>query len=694
MRYFLHILRYTILVCASGFLVFGQDQTPLHYHALVIGINEYEHWGDLRRAQKDAEGVAEVLAGKYDFASVSTLFDEEANAVNIEDTLRRISSELNESDALLIYFSGHGYYDELLDEGFWIPSDGRMSIENQPAVRDWVPNDRIKQYLAKSAARHVLIVSDACFSGSLFKGGFPEVNPTTLSWYRHVIDQPSRWAITSGDMELVPDAGIFGIKLLQLLKFPPREVFSVTDLFSWLRQEVSAFEGTIPLAGPLNEPSHAMGGEFVFVNKGIEAGFWNTIGETNLSIRDTDRGQLQCYANLSSQVYVDDKWVGYVEAGESILIDSLIPGIRSLIVKSDAGVFQKQVSVAPGTLSQVNAIFYTEQESSDFLAPVGSGEAGLLHLRMDKEEDLKQTGFFENNGALVARDAIRGNALRFQQRGYVVYRSAHLDTFGRGDFSVGFWFKWMGRVGEDQVIFSKVDPYRSVGVSIEDGFLVSGIHAPVPEIEGLDRLSSPERIEPGAWYHVVVQREGLNTSLWLNGKLVSSVTHPEQWDFSNSGPLVVGYNAIHYDQHFTGLIDEFELRQFALSDAQVEAAYQLKFEKYRVTRKSYSEREDLDLIVKKLYGGSARLADWEEILSRFGGELDAFWDHLGVGEGERVWLTYLNRRFFNSARHFYALKSAAPEELDEEIHQQAKMEDGSLVLSSWISMELPMLVEL
>ena len=694
MRYFLHLLTYTILICVSGFSVSGHDQMPLRYHALVIGINEYDHWGNLRRAQKDAQAVAEVLDSKYDFSSVTTLFDQDANAVNIEDMLRRVSTELTEGDALLIYFSGHGYYDELLDEGFWIPSDGRMSIEDQPAVRDWIANDRIRQYLSKSAAKHVLIVSDACFSGSLFKGALTEINPTTLSWYRHVMDQPSRWAITSGDMELVPDAGIFGIKLLQLLKFPPREVFSVTDLVSWLRQEVTAFEGTIPQAGPLNEPTHAMGGEFVFVNKGIEAGFWNTAADSRQPVQTRNRGQLQCYSNLASQVYVDDKWVGYVKAGESIVVDSLIPGARSLVVKSDAGVFQKLVNVAPGTLSQVNAIFYTEQESKDFTDASVADETGLLHLRMDKEMDLKRTGFLENNGALVARDAIRGNALRFQQRGHIVYRGAHLDAFGRGDFSVSFWFKWMGNVGENQVIFSKVDSDKSVGVMIEDGFLVSAIEVPVSEIKGLERLSSPERIEPGAWYHVVLQRQDLETSLWLNGKAVARVMHPEPFDVSNTGPLVIGCDAIHSDQYFTGLIDEFEIRHAALSAAQVAAAYQLKFDKYRVTRKSYSEREDLDLIVKKLYGGSARLADWEEILSRFDGELEHFWEHLGLGEGDRVWLTYLNRRFFNSARHFYALKSATPQELDEEIHQQERMSDGSLILSSWISMELPMLVEL
>ena len=697
MRGFQHLLSISLILLASGATMTAQIRTPLRYHALVIGINDYDYWGDLRRARKDAESVAEVLSAKYDFASVKTLFDTEANGANIEDTLRRISSELSETDALLIYFSGHGYYDELLDQGFWIPSDGRIRIERQPAVRDWIENDRIKQYLSKCAAKHVLIVSDACFSGSLFKGGYTDVNPTTMSWYQHVADQPSRWAITSGDMELVPDAGIFGMKLLQLLKFPPREVFSVSDLASWLRQEVASFDGTLPLAGPLDEPNHMMGGEFVFVDKGIESGFWSS--ETSVpddrSSETSDRGQLLCYSNLPSQVYVDGNWVGFVEGGESLLIDSVLPGERNLLVKSDAGVFQKTLEVAPLSTSHVNAVFYLEktvlsQSQPEFLNELSDA----LYLNMDAEQDMKRIGFLENNGALVARDAIRGNALRFQQRGNVVYRGSHLDDFGRGDFSVSLWFKWMGIQDEGEVLISKEDPSNNFGITVRDGFLVAGIISKDPEVGDFELLSTPYAITPETWHHVVFQRSGTSMELWYDGRLAETVEHDKIWNLSNNGPLVLGYSSILFNQYFTGLMDEVELRRSALSHSQVESAYHLKFEKYRITRKTYSEREDLDLIAKKLYGGNARLADWQEILSRFDGELDAFWDYLGLEEGECVWLTYLNRRFFNSARHFYMLKSSDVSQIDEEVHQSAELQDGNLVLSSWIQMELPMLIEL
>ena len=324
-------------------------------------------------------------------------------------TLRRTASKLDEHDALLIFFSGHGYYDELLEQGFWIPSDGRLELDGQPAIRDWIENDRIKQYLGKCAAKHVLVVSDACFSGSLFKGGFTGINPTTMSWYQHVAGQPSRWAITSGDMEMVPDAGVFGMKLLQLLKFPPREVFSVSDLAGWLKKEVSAFDGTLPLAGPLHDPNHALGGEFVFVEKGIESAFWTeTSATTEENPLQQNKGQVMCYSNMDSQVYLDGQWVGFVKAGASIMIDAVHPGECELVVKSESGLFQRKLEVTPGRIAHSNAIFSSKNRDAEQDSAQPSTQCLLLHLDMDEEQDSRFLGMLENHGAMVTRDAIRG----------------------------------------------------------------------------------------------------------------------------------------------------------------------------------------------------------------------------------------------------------------------------------------------
>ncbi len=693
MRSILPIL-FSIIPCFSLFCpsVSGDSGKPINYHGIILGINSYENWGDLRRARKDAEALAEILRSKYSFDSLTCLYDEQANAAGIEKAFREIIPSLTNQDALLIYFSGHGYYDSLLDQGFWIPSDARVDQQGQPAVRDWVENDRIKQFLEKCEARHVLVVSDACFSGALFKGNFTELKPTTKSWYANAVIQPSRWAITSGDMEVVPDASVFGMKLLQLLKFPPREVFSVSDLAGWLKKEVSAFDGTLPVSGPLHDPNHKMGGEFVFVENGVESEFWRESPNALTANTSQNNGRIQCYSNMDSQVYVNGSWVGFVQSGSSIVLDAIENGINELAVKSEFGLFQKTIEVQPGKTSSVNAVFY-DVAGSDSNKSSLMGAQGEVRLNMDQENDPRMMGLLDNNGVFVTRDGIRGNALRFQQRGNLTYRSTQLNDFGSGDFSIGLWFKSHMRENGSCVILSKKHLTIGYGINIKQGRLVGGVGVDDPEIENRKELYSRDQLTPDAWYHVVFQRSGNELSLWLNGELQKTMRHPEQWDFSNSGPLVFGVNEVHYDQYFTGVIDEVQLLKRAKSPQEIQSDYHLKFEKFRVTRKSYSERDDLDLIAKKLYGGGARVADWQEIVSRFSDDMPELWDYLGLDPEERIWVTYLNRRFFNSARHFYAFRTTRMGDIDDEIHQEAKINGNDFVLSSWINMELPMLIE-
>ncbi|MBN2685257.1 MAG: caspase family protein [Pontiellaceae bacterium] len=240
---------------------------PLNYHALVIGISEYSGtgWPDLNTADADARAVADVLRSRYGF-SVTAMIDEQATRGNILRKLDQLM-QLTDQDALLIYFAGHGYYDQPMDEGYWIPYGARRENGGQQAKEDWLWNSSISQILDALPARHVLLIADTCYGGALFRGD-EERHEESVRWYRRAMSIPSRYLITSGDLEPVLDSGIrhtvFAQEILNYLQYTDKAVFSASDLAISIRSKVSELTGQLVRMGPLASPAHA-GGEFVFV---------------------------------------------------------------------------------------------------------------------------------------------------------------------------------------------------------------------------------------------------------------------------------------------------------------------------------------------------------------------------------------------------------------------------------------------
>jgi hypothetical protein len=247
------------------------------YQAIVIGINDYKDqggagWNKLVNARPDAEAVANMLETKYGF-SVTRLFDDNATHGAIMTSLDGLAS-LTDNDACLIYFAGHGSYDKALDEGYWIPSDARRTVGARQANEDWIWNTTLTKILGASQARHILVVADSCYGGSLFRG--EEIAPATadMTWYRSALAKPSRFLIASGDLEPVLDSGgqhsAFAQQVLNYLEHGDKSVFSASDLGLYLREKAGVVSGQMVRMGPLPVSRHA-GGEFVFVKAGSPA---------------------------------------------------------------------------------------------------------------------------------------------------------------------------------------------------------------------------------------------------------------------------------------------------------------------------------------------------------------------------------------------------------------------------------------
>ena len=265
---------------------------PIRYHALVIGISDYANtgWPTLSTASDDARAIGNLLQTQYGF-DVIELIDQQATRGNILRSLDRLMS-LTKDDALLIYYAGHGYYDRQMDEGYWIPSGAQRERQNLPAKEDWLWNSSINRILNALPARHVLLMADTCYGGALFRG--EEISDKPGNWYARALTVPSRYLITSGNLEPVLDSGIrhsvFAQEILNYLQYTDRPMFSASDIAISIRTKVSELTGQLVRMGPLASPAHA-GGEFVFVRNNTTCPLNNeTPPETNLPKENQNRG--------------------------------------------------------------------------------------------------------------------------------------------------------------------------------------------------------------------------------------------------------------------------------------------------------------------------------------------------------------------------------------------------------------------
>lgn len=181
------------------------DEWVGDYWLFAIGIDRYTVWPKLRNAVRDARAVVELLTQDFGFdpARVVTLYDGQATEENIFREFLRLKDQMKSNDSLLIYYAGHGVLDEF-DTASWVPVDAR---EN--AMTDYIATDRINRILGKLPARHVFLVADACYSGSLFnrRGAASTARLVDDRYFRENVRRYSRQALTSGGTEPVLDDG-------------------------------------------------------------------------------------------------------------------------------------------------------------------------------------------------------------------------------------------------------------------------------------------------------------------------------------------------------------------------------------------------------------------------------------------------------------------------------------------------------
>ena len=176
------------------------------YFAVVIGNNSYRDpaYPALKSAANDANAVAALLKSRYGYQTKLVL---NGGRLEMLTALNEVREQLKPEDNLLIYYAGHGELDAR-GQGYWVPSDGAAGAE-----KTWISNAAVSEILDTMPARHVLVVADSCYSGTMTRASAPTFDAASMApekwagWVKAMAAGRSRTALTSGGVQPVPDTG-------------------------------------------------------------------------------------------------------------------------------------------------------------------------------------------------------------------------------------------------------------------------------------------------------------------------------------------------------------------------------------------------------------------------------------------------------------------------------------------------------
>lgn len=184
--------------------------------ALVVGVSRYKfHEGglnDLRYADKDARGVAELLAREgFKKENVSFLQNENATLENVRAAVELFLRKARENDLVFVFIASHGAQDPFDRKNIYIIlHDSRVSDLPRTALN---MSDLQDLFTNRLRARQMVILIDACHSAAAGGGiaatskrQLERAENNTFNLYAEAIfNQEGRALLTSSDVNEISE---------------------------------------------------------------------------------------------------------------------------------------------------------------------------------------------------------------------------------------------------------------------------------------------------------------------------------------------------------------------------------------------------------------------------------------------------------------------------------------------------------
>ncbi|MEA3460612.1 MAG: caspase family protein [Bacteroidota bacterium] len=177
-------------------------------YALLFASNVYDYYSDLVNPVLDAQTIGTELSENYGVVS----------EVVINPTLSETASVIREfasrsykpEDNLMIFFAGHGVYDEVFREGYVISRDSRTDDVGKTS---YLSHSNLRTMINNIDCPHIFLVMDVCFGGTFdphlaatHRGGAVQyADISTKEFVERKLKYKTRLYLTSGGKEYVPD---------------------------------------------------------------------------------------------------------------------------------------------------------------------------------------------------------------------------------------------------------------------------------------------------------------------------------------------------------------------------------------------------------------------------------------------------------------------------------------------------------
>ncbi len=204
-----------------------EDITPLPAprsrkdYALLFAVDTYAHWPQLRYPLVDALNISQDLEDIYGF-QVELIRN--PTKTDILRTLREYAQkEYNPEDQLLIFFGGHGDFDKVTNMGYIVSQDTQRPEDDSFKVSYFSHSD-FRDIIDRMSCKHIFLVMDTCYSGTFDErlamrgeeeGVFSSLSQADVA---RTLTYTTRWYLTSGANEKVPDDSLFARALLAALR--------------------------------------------------------------------------------------------------------------------------------------------------------------------------------------------------------------------------------------------------------------------------------------------------------------------------------------------------------------------------------------------------------------------------------------------------------------------------------------------
>jgi hypothetical protein len=115
--------------------------------------------------------------------------------------------KFNPQDQLMIFFAGHGHFDETFGEGYVV---AKNSLGNDLSRASYISHNRLRGIVGNIPCKHILLMMDVCFGGTLDpliarSRGTKENEVSLNEFVVRKLQYTTRKYITSGGKEYVSD---------------------------------------------------------------------------------------------------------------------------------------------------------------------------------------------------------------------------------------------------------------------------------------------------------------------------------------------------------------------------------------------------------------------------------------------------------------------------------------------------------